>query len=432
MIFKWIYILGRNFRNPSSKVIHRFLNDSQNYTLNQLENFQLNKLKELVGFAYQHSEFYRKAFDEKQISPSDINTLSDLQMLPIITKNELITQNSNIHTNFKFKNTFEAKTSGTSGASLVFKRNEYCDSFNRTVINHNYSIYGVKPWDRNGYFWGFNTSLLHRLKTRFFDVLQNRFRVFSYSTTELNQFIRKLNSARYIHGYSSSIYETAKAINQGNTVKPSNILMVKGTSEKIFDYYQPEIKKAFGTKMISEYGAAETGIIAFECPHGNMHINMEGVIVEELNNEILVTNLHMLSFPIIRYRLGDYIKLASRETSCPCGKEHLVLIDVLGRIGETVYGIANIYPSLYFYYIFKNLSENYLLHLEYQVVQKKRGHLIFNISSHLTDTDKKLLVKEIENYFKNDMQFIIKSNTIFEPTEGKKKSFISSIHNERQ
>ncbi|WP_229724519.1 phenylacetate--CoA ligase family protein [Winogradskyella forsetii] len=390
----------------------------------------MKKLKELVEFAYEHSEFYRKTFDEKEINPFEINNLSDLQHLPIITKQILLQNKKEIDSNFKFKITFDAKTSGTSGESLVFKRNEYSDSFNRAVISHNYNIFGVKPWYRNGYFWGFNKSFLYRLKTQFFDVLQNRFRVFSYSKEELQKFIKKLDKAKYIHGYSSSIYETAKAINGGNIEKPKKIIMVKGTSENIFDYYQSEIKLAFGTKMISEYGAAETGIIAFECPAGKMHINMEGVIVEELNNEILVTNLNMLSFPIIRYKLGDYIKLAPRNTLCLCGKKHLVLESVLGRIGEKVYGIKNIYPSLYFYYIFKNLSQTHQLHLEYQVVQHNKGSLIFNISSDLSDLEEKVLIKEIEKYFKGDIKYKINGRAKFNATKGKKKSFISTVNNE--
>ncbi|XCF06528.1 phenylacetate--CoA ligase family protein [Tamlana crocina] len=420
--------MGRNLRNPSSKSIHQFLNVSQGYSLEQLEGFQLKKLKELIAFAYQYSPFYRKTFDKKGIKPSDITSLSDLKKLPTITKRELIQHNSEIHTNYKFKKTFQAKTSGTSGQSLVFTRNEYADAFNRAVINHNYSNYGINPWDRNGYFWGFNQSLFYKLKTRLLDAFQNRFRVFSYSKTEMKRFIKKLKDAQYIHGYSSSIYETARAINASETKKPSKIKMVKGTSEKIFDYYQPEIKQAFGTKMISEYGAAEAGIIAFECPKGNMHINMEGVIVEEMNNEILVTNLHMLSFPIIRYQLGDYIKLAPKSKACDCGKAHLILEDVLGRIGETVYGISDKYPSLYFYYIFKNLSEKHGLNLEYQVIQKEKGQLDFNIFSDLSTKEKQLLSKEIESYFKGDITYRINTDAELVATKkGKKKSFISTI-----
>ena len=429
MIHKWIYILGRNFRNPSSKSIHQFLNKSQNYSLDELKSFQLEKFKTLIDFSYKHSEYYHEIFNQNKINPTDIKSLSDLKKLPIITKEELIKYNSKIHTDFKFKKTVHAKTSGTSGKPIIFNRNEYSDSFNRTVINHNYNIYGVNPWDRNGYFWGFNNSFRQKLKTNFLDALQNRFRVFSYSKNHLLSFINKLKIAKYLHGYSSSIYEVAKIINEGSPKKSYKLKFIKGTSEKIFDYYQPEIQKAFGTKMISEYGATEAGIIAFECPEGNMHINMEGVIVEEVDNEIIVTNLHMLSFPIIRYKLGDYIKLADPNTSCPCGKKHVILKDVLGRIGETVYGIKDNYPSLYFYYIFKNLVERHQINLEYQVLQERKGHLIFNISK-LSSDEENLLVSEIKAYFKDDMQFTINSEIQFINTKGKKKSFISTVNNE--
>ena len=68
------------------------------------------------------------------------------------------------------------------------------------------------------------------------------------------------------------IYQTAKLINERGLLKPKGIKMVKGTSEKIFKNYHDEVIKAFGSKIISEYGATESGIIAFECPEGNMHI----------------------------------------------------------------------------------------------------------------------------------------------------------------
>jgi phenylacetate-CoA ligase len=57
--------------------------------------------------------------------------------------------------------------------------------------------------------------------------------------------------------------------------------MVMGASEKIYEGYQKEVVRAFGRKMVNEYGAAEAGMIAFECPEGKMHINMETNIVEK-------------------------------------------------------------------------------------------------------------------------------------------------------
>jgi len=428
MFYKFTYLLGRNLRNPSIKKQLLFLKDSDKWSLEKLEEYQLQKLQELVSFSYSHSSYYKNKLDAINLNPSDIKELKDLNKLPILTKSDVLEHTNSIHTNYPFKKKFKAITSGSTGNSLTFHREEYADSFNRASISRGYSWYNINPWDKNGYFWGFNFSSLKKIKTILLDKLQHRFRIFGYQDKEFTRFVKKLQNAKYIHGYSSMIYQTAKLINQKKLPKPINLKMVKGTSEKIFDKYHEETKKAFGLKIVSEYGATESGIIAFECPEGNMHINMEGVLVEEINNEILVTNLQMKSFPIIRYQLGDYIKLASKNKHCSCGRNHLIIEDVTGRIGNNVYGKENVYPSLYFYYIFKNLDKNNQIQLNYQVTQEKKGELIFNIDRAILTKEEELLRSEINKYFGLDIDFSIIDNTVIK-SEGKKlKSFISAIH----
>lgn len=144
-----------------------------------------------------------------------------------------------------------------------------------------YKWYGVDPWDRNGYFGGYNIDKKQKLKTAFLDELQNRFRIFSYDEEHIRKFVEKLRGAVYVEGYSSMVYEVAKIVNRLGINNDFHLKMLKGTSEKIYDSYQDEVKKAFGQKIVSEYGSAESGLIAFECPEGgHMHINMENVIVE--------------------------------------------------------------------------------------------------------------------------------------------------------
>src|SRR5690606_11264256 len=147
-------------------------------------------------------------------------------------------------------------------------------------IFRGYSWYDIKPWERNGYFWGYNLDKSALIKIKILDFFQNRFRLFSYEDSEVLNFVKKLKKAKYLHGYSSMIYEVAKIINAKGLSANYKLKMVKGTSEKIYDSYQKEVEKAFGLKIISEYGSAEGGLIAFECVEGNMHINVENVIVE--------------------------------------------------------------------------------------------------------------------------------------------------------
>ncbi|AMC10136.1 capsule biosynthesis protein CapK [Lutibacter profundi] len=428
MFYKFIFKIGQSFRNPSLKKWLKFLKKTEKWSSLELYEYQLKKLQELVQLAYKQSYYYKYKLDEVGINPSDIKTLDDIQKLPILSKEDLIKNKSTITTNIKFKKVFKASTSGSTGQSLNFLREESADSFNRAAIFRGYSWYKVNPWELNGYFWGYNLSLFKRLKFKLLDKIQHRFRIFTFNEKPLRKFNKKLKKASYLHGYSSMIYEVAKFINKNGLSKPFHLKMIKGTSEKIFDSYQIEIKNAFGIKMISEYGAAETGIIAFECTNGNMHINMEGVLVEEIANEIVITNLQMTSFPVIRYKLGDYIKLAPKEKKCSCGMNHLIIEEITGRVGVVIFGLKNSYPSLYIYYIFKNLGIENSLFLTYQVVQKTKGNLIFKIEETLDKRSLLLLKKEIIKHFKQDVTFkIIDNQKINSSKKQKSKSFISEI-----
>ena len=144
-----------------------------------------------------------------------------------------------------------------------------------------YSWYGVSPWERSGYLWGYNFSTAKRVKMRALDFLQNRFRMFSYKPEEMDRFLRRLVDAKYLAGYSSMIYELARRKNQACPELHYNLRMIKGTSEKIYGHYQDQVLAAFGRRVVSEYGSAECGIISYESPCGKMHVNMESVIVEE-------------------------------------------------------------------------------------------------------------------------------------------------------
>src|SRR5690606_34011555 len=137
------------------------------------------------------------------------------------------------------------------------------------------------------------------------------------------------------------------------------------------------IVRAFGRRMISEYGAAETGLIAVECPEGSMHVVMEHVAAQgEPDGETLVTDLLSRAFPVIRYRLGDSVTLAPADFVCRCGRAHPVILDVLGRVGKVIQGRTQGYPSLTLYYVFKNIAHGDHVELSYQAHQHEKGRLL--------------------------------------------------------
>lgn len=428
MIHKIIYKLGIWKRNPSIPRIYKELLESDKWTIEQLEANQFEKLKKLLQFAYDYSDYYHKVFDEVGFTPSSMTSINDIKSLPIIDKKTLIEENERIHTNYKFKHSNRlSETSGTTGASLRFLRNEEWDSSARAALFRGYSWYGVKPWEKNGFFWGYNIDPKKRFIVRIQDWLQNRFRIFSYNQDEIRTFAKKLSkNTKFIGGYSSMIYETAKVVNKLGISGDINLKLIRGTSEKIYETYQEEVQKAFGQRIRSQYGSAESGCIAMECPCGKMHVVMENVYVEELDGEIVVTNLYSYSFPIIRYKLGDAIKLAPSSYKCECGRAHPVIEDVLGRVGKSIIGKKQSFPSLTLYYVFKNIGLNKDVMLNYQCVQEKEGEAVLNIEQNMPEY-LPLVETEIKKYFGDDVDFVINWGQKLHKMDGKMKDFISKI-----
>jgi phenylacetate-CoA ligase len=54
-----------------------------------LEKFQLEKLKETISWVYQKIPFYQKKLDEKGIKADEIKSLKDISKLPFTVKNDL-------------------------------------------------------------------------------------------------------------------------------------------------------------------------------------------------------------------------------------------------------------------------------------------------------------------------------------------------------
>lgn len=428
MFKRTLFKIGVLWRNPSLGAYLTFLKESDKWPEKRLMDYQTKKCKDFLEFVYQYSPFYKDIFDKYNFDPSVFDNIEQLNKLPSFSKKELIEHNEKVHSKFAFKKSFLSSTSGTSGKLLKFWKNEEWDSHTRAAIFRGYSWYNVEPWERNGYLWGYKLDTNKTLKIKWLDWLQNRFRLYTYNSSGIKSFAINLKGAKFLHGYSSVIYEVAKLINNSGLKVSHNLKLIKGTSEMVFDSYQEEVKKAFGMKMLSEYGSAESGIIGFECPMGSIHLASENVIVEEENGEILVTNLLSKSFPIIRYRLGDSIKLADKNFKCTCGRTHRVIKEIQGRVGQKIIGKEREYPSVLMNNFFKGLAMNQGVLFNYQVIQNEKGLVTIDIEQEELNRGH-ILEKELYNYFQSDIDFTVRYGQTLHKMDGKLKSFITTLKN---
>jgi len=105
------------------------------------------------------------------------------------------------------------------------------------------------------------------------------------------------------------------------------------------------ITETFGCAVVDTYGASECFVLASECRCGAMHLNSDWVILEPVDERgrpvpagepgasVLLTNLANHVQPLLRYDLGDRVRL--RTEGCACGSA-LPLIELEGRCDDTL------------------------------------------------------------------------------------------------
>jgi len=103
------------------------------------------------------------------------------------------------------------------------------------------------------------------------------------------------------------------------------------------------IEDVFGCPVYIRYGAAEVGRVAAECKNGRLHVFSFNNHVEVLNSDdsptlpgdvgrIVVTPLHNLAMPLIRYDIGDLARVSSEP--CDCGSCLPCWDEIAGRVSH--------------------------------------------------------------------------------------------------
>src|SRR5690554_6559927 len=86
----------------------------------EIKSFQEAKLKIALNYLSEHSPFYKRHFDEHQITVSEIKTLEDLTKISVTTKDDLQQFNDDFICVPKSKIIDYVTTSGTLGDPVTF------------------------------------------------------------------------------------------------------------------------------------------------------------------------------------------------------------------------------------------------------------------------------------------------------------------------
>lgn len=330
--------------------ICKYLKEVQNvekFNEDQLKKYQWSKLNTLISESYNGVPYYHEVFSHLQKNKYNLKEIDDLLPFPTLTKN-IIKNNFDNLKNRSVKKSDERTTSGSSGDPLIFHKDRLATAYMDAVMYNSYAWHGINIGDKQARFWGMPFDKKERVKAKLKDFLMNRIRLsaFDLDTDSMMQFFEKLLSFNvdYFYGYPSLIYQFARfcRTHKLNTEK-LGLKAIIVTGEMILNGQKKVIEDVFNSRVVSEYGCSEVGVVGFECGKGNMHLMADNIFIEiiregkhvlDQEGEIYVTELNSKFFPFIRYKLGDRGKLLSKV--CSCGIKFPLIEVKSGRIDDYI------------------------------------------------------------------------------------------------
>ncbi|MFA7682334.1 MAG: hypothetical protein WCX61_04880 [Candidatus Peribacteraceae bacterium] len=296
---------------------------SQWWSIDELEAFQNRRLLKIIKYAYANIPGYKKKFDQAGVKPRDIRTKEDLWKVPITTRQEL-QENKDFINEKAIADTLY--TGGSTGTSL-----QYYDSQESMRVRRQAHLRG---WSWNGYTPGKRLAVISSAqgvvkKKNVLNLMGD------LCTESLQRNVESLLQFRpqHLRGYVGSLYLLAKYCLE-NSIQCHRIESVNPISENLYDFQRKTMEKAFQCEVFEEYCCNDGGACAWECEaHQGLHYCMERAIIEDVDGEMIVTDLWNTALPFIRYQNGDAVRFLTER--CLCGRA-LPLIAVRGRANDFI------------------------------------------------------------------------------------------------
>lgn len=302
----------------------------------ELKLYQKKKLEEIFYHAKGNSSFYAKKYEH----------ISEpvLEKMPILEKEDLRKNIDDIVIGDR-KKMIELYTGGTTGKGLALYLDKSSLQDRISILDlfwemHNYNFRDKFAWfsgrhlisnkdTDKGIFWRTNKYLNIRYYSTFHMGIKN----LPYYAKNINRY-----KPRFFSGFPAAICEIASYMQTENIKPEFQLEAIFTTSESLHQNQRQIIESVFQCKVRDQYGAAEGPPFIMQCPEGNYHLDMASGIMEVIDEQgnsaqegdILVTSFHMRQTPVIRYRIGDCVRM-SDQIGCQCGWDTPIVAKIIGR-----------------------------------------------------------------------------------------------------
>ncbi len=335
----------------------------------EIKKYQERRLRETIEYLVNHSPYYRKLFSENKINPYTIQTLEDLQNVPVTTKKDLQLRGTEFRCVPMDKVIDFATTSGTLGDPVTFTETEedlqhlaYNEklSFETAGCTKDDIMQEMVTIDRR-----FMAGLAYFLGARELGMgvvrVGNGIPELQWDTINrihptvgmaVPSFLVKLISFAEEHGIDYRGCSMKKCVCIGEALRDPKTFELN-TLGQIIHAKWPELQ------LYSTYASTEMQHSFTDCQYFNGgHLQPELMIVEFLDDEnrpvgpgepgeVTITTLGVTGMPLLRFKTGDIVY--HYDEPCRCGRNTVRVSSVIGRKKQMIkFKGTTLYPPAMF------------------------------------------------------------------------------------
>ena len=391
-----------------------FLNKSQWWSSEELLCYQNKKLSNLINFSYENIPYYRDVMDSSELKPTDIQNISELKNLPILTKTIF---KENYPHNLLLEDLNKGKilnrsSSGSTGTPIQYSMTREGYSFNKACNLRGWYWMGFRLGDK---LIKISQNKRSNLEKKFQDFLDNTLLFASgYTRESFHIFIKSYNlfKPKFLRSYPDPLQFLSMLLKEQNK-SLSGLKAINTTGNILFPEIRELIEERFNVRVFDSY-SCEGGPNFFEChTHECYHASMEYGICEILDDnqnevpsgglgKLYTTDLWNYASPFIRYDSGDLVRKSKEQ--CSCGRNLLSISEIIGRDNDVIitpngqFLIAQTFTT-YFKYI-PSIKQ-------FQIIQEKVDMMEIKLVIDDNTFSKKIeeeIIRYWKKYVKNSME----------------------------
>lgn len=342
VIKKWNERIPAWVKSPFAPLIRRQLTENQEFqkqyrelcrldsaSEQERQEKQLEDLRAMLRYAQKNVPYYRNLFAQHHFRPDEVESVDDLERLPILTKEILRTHYEEMLSEEPL-DFYIVQTGGTTGAPLTIAMERRTIFREWAFVYHYWSKFGYDyRHSRLATFRGVDFGKkLWKVNPLYREIRMNPARM---NKENVAAYLKRINryGADFLYGYPSAIEHFCRLCEEEGISIVGRFRAVFLISENCYPFQEACITRVTQAPIAIFYGHSERAVFAEQC-HGAYRFQPAyGVCELSDAGQPLVTGFLNHKLPLIRYEVDDcvtgtaedgYQILGHRDSSVLYGK----------------------------------------------------------------------------------------------------------------